>query len=48
MSSLHSKSPDEGHLSMVLGKEAQQAAMLQLGHPCLQVGSQSSSSWQLR
>jgi hypothetical protein len=48
MSSLHSKSPEEGYLSMVLGKEAQQAAMLQLGQACLQVGSQSSSSWQVR
>ena len=34
---------------MVLGKEAQQAAMLQLGYPCLQMGSRSSSSsWQVR
>ena len=33
---------------MVLGKEAQQAAMLQLEYPCLQMGSQSSSSWQVR
>ncbi len=48
MSSLHSNSPGEGHLSMVLGKEAQQGAMLQLRHSCLQVGSQSSSSWQVR
>ena len=49
MSSLHSKSPEEeGYLSMVLGKEAQQAAVLQVGYPCLQVGGQGSSGWQVR